>query len=165
MEAKKKVLFIRKPDKTMHMVELSNKPTLEAQNSRLPAGKKWKFEVMDEEKAIALLKDGPIDKNYVTEAEAKAKVISLEQSNADKDKEIEELKAQLAGKSGKAADDTNGGGGNGSSIPPAPEKAADLIEKINQAKTVEEVKTIWGDDKRTTVVKAAKEKIEELEVV
>jgi len=43
------------------------------------------------------------------------------------------------------------------------EKAADLIEQIEAAETVEQVNEIWGNDKRATVVDAAEKKIAELE--
>lgn len=154
-----KVLFIQKPDKNMHKAELANKPSLDALNLRLPAGKKWSIKVVDESEADEKLKDGPIDKSFITEAEAKLKVVDLQTANEAKDAEIEALKKQLAEKNGN-----NEGGADLKSVPPAPRKAADVIADIANAETAEAVDALVGDDKRVTVLQAATDKKAELDV-
>jgi FMN-dependent NADH-azoreductase len=88
-----KVLVIRKTDKTIHKVPLSNKASLMAYNNLQPEGKKWKFEEMDEAEAEKL----PfIDESYVTAAEAQDKAKELELAVEEKDALIAELNAKLA---------------------------------------------------------------------
>jgi hypothetical protein len=136
-----KVLVIRKTDKTVHVVPMTNKATLMSYNNRLPETEKWKFEEMDEDEAAKL----PfIDESYVTAAEAQDKVQELATVVSEKDAKILELEAQLAA--------LNAGAVN------AAETAVSKIAKINAAETAEEVATILGDDVRVTVVEAATKK-------
>lgn len=87
-----KVLVIRKPDKTIHKVPLAVKASLQAQNNRLPADKKWTFEEMEESEAAKL----PfVDPNYVTGTEAIDKLKELTDENAAKDSLLAELQAKL----------------------------------------------------------------------
>lgn len=133
-----KVLVIRKTDKTIHKVPVENKATLLAFNNRLPEGKKWIFEEMEEEEAEKL----PfIDENYVTAAQAQDKAKQLEGIVTEKDARIAELEALLAAKNAPI------------------ETAEALIAKINAAQNEDEVKLIAGSDIRKTVIDAAAKKI------
>ena len=138
-KAKVKVLVVRKTDKTIHVVPLSNKATLMSLNNRSKLG--WTIEEMDEDEAAKL----PfIDENYVTPAEAQKIVVKMEATISEKDAEIEKLKALLAEKEG---------GGSGKK-----ENVGVVVEKINLATTAEEVDKIVGDDDRAGVLKAAEAK-------
>jgi hypothetical protein len=140
-----KVLKITKPDKTIHVVPTTHKAFYTAQNNRLPADQKWKIEEIDEKDA----KDLPFkDENYVTPGEAVGKVKDLQKTVEDKDAEIEALKAQLAAAQG------------GSNQPAR--TAAEVIELINAATSVEQVETLAKGDERVTVKNAADKKIEAL---
>lgn len=131
--SKEKVLIIRKPDSTVHQVPLENEARLKSLNNMFPTELQWSFEKMDKEEAAKL---DFIDPNFVTGVEAVER-------NADLQKQIDDLKAQLAaanGEEGKA------------------EKAVDLIARINAAETAKEVKEILGSDERATVIAAAEKK-------
>lgn len=143
-----KKLVIRKPDKTIHVTELSNKAALMQLNKRFKAGQKWKFEEMDEEEAKKL---PSFDKTYVTAAEAVQKVDVLQNQLQDKDKQIEELKALLA-KNNPPADNAKQ-----LTVP-------ETVELIKAATTVDEVNKIVGSDERKGVLAAAEAKIAELGV-
>lgn len=130
-----KVLVIRKTDKTIHKAPLANKAVLTAHNNRLPAGKKWVIEEMEEDEAAKL----PfIDDAYVTAAEATNKLKAIEKSVEQKDSKIAELEAKLAAL------------GN-----PGQLTAVDAIAKIKAATTKEQVLAILGNDERKTVKDAA----------
>ncbi len=132
-----KVLKITKPDKTVHVVPVSNLAFYQAYNKRQK--QQWKIEQIDEKDA----KDLPFkDETYVTGNEAVAKL-------SEAQKEIAALKEQLAAKQTTQA--------------PVKYSAVDAIALIEVAKTVEQVNAIVGDDERATVKKAAEKKIEELE--
>ena len=147
-----KVLVIKKPDRTIHAVPLSNKPRLMAHNRNLPDNLKWTFEEMVEEEAAKL----PfIDESFVTAAEAILKVKDLEgtlkdrQANLDaKNAELDEANAKLAELQKQLADTSS---------------AKDKIALIKAAKSKEEVTNILGDDTRTTVVSAANDMIASFE--
>ena len=143
-----KKLVIRKPDKSIHVTEISNKAALLQLNKRFKAGQKWKFEEMDEEDANKL---PAFDKNYVTAAEAVQKVDVLKNQLQDKDKQIEELKALLA-KNNPPAD------------PPKQLTVPETVELIKAATTVDEVNKIVGADERKGVLTAAEVKVAELGV-
>lgn len=140
-----KVLVIRKTDRSIHKVNPSNEATLKAHNNRSKLG--WTFELMDEEEANKL----PfIDTAYVTAGEAQEKVKSLEQTNNDnlaKIKEMEEKLAALSGSTGTAPVLTSG------------LSALHGIEAVNNAATAHEVTILTAGETRTTVLKAAEEKI------
>jgi hypothetical protein len=138
-----KVLVIRKTDKTIHKVPLSNKASLMAYNNLQPEGKKWKFEEMDEDEAAKL----PfIDESYVTAAEAQDKAKELENVVGEKDARIAELEALLAAKN-------------------APQEKAELvIEKINACKNADDVNALIVGESRKTVLDAAAKKIASFEV-
>lgn len=87
-----KVLVIRKPDRTIHTVGISNKATLMAYNNRLPVGQRWVFEEMDEKEAAKL---PAIDPNYVTAGEATTKLKESEAKISEKDSRIAELEKML----------------------------------------------------------------------
>jgi hypothetical protein len=134
-----KVLKITKPDKTIHVVPVSNLAFYQAQNKRLKAGMKWKLDQIDEKDA----KDLPFkDEDYITGNEAAAKLTEAQ-------KEIAALKEQLAAKN--------------SAQPQQKYSAVEAIALIEVAKTVEQVEAISKDDDRATVRKAAEKRIEELE--
>ncbi len=147
-----KVLVIRKPDRTIHAVPLSNKPRLLAHNRNLPDNLKWTFEEMDEEEAAKL----PfIDESFVTAAQAILKVKDLEGTLADrqaaldsKNEELESANEKLAELQKLLADTSS---------------AKDKIALIKAAKSKEEVTTLLGDDIRTTVVAAANDMIASFE--
>lgn len=87
------VLKITKSDKTVHTVPVTNKAFYLGYNNRLPADQKWKIEEIDEKEA----KNLPfVDDRHVTPADAVTKAQELQTVVADKDAEIERLKAQLA---------------------------------------------------------------------
>lgn len=93
-----KVLVIRKTDKTVHIVPMSNKPALLAYIKRQKNG--WKVEEMDEKDSEKL---SFIDENYVTPAEAVVKVDKLQSELDATTKELEELRAAFAEKQKKGA--------------------------------------------------------------
>lgn len=143
-----KVLKITKPDKTIHVSPMFNKARITAHNNRLPADKKMKIEVIDEEEAKKL----PfIDKDYVTGSEAQVKVGQLQSTVAEKDAEIERLKALLAGQ----------GAGTGTAAPK--QSAVEVIALIEAANSVDQVNALANGDERATVKKAAEKRIAELE--
>lgn len=135
-----KVLVIRKTDKTIHQAPLANKAVLQALNNRLPVKDRFVLEEMDEKEAAKL---PPIDKEYVTGGEAVAKVKDLQAEN-------EALKAQL-----QKLQDAQGGGTETLT-------AKDLIAKINEAGTEDEVNKLVGEDERVSVLNAAKKRIAEI---
>lgn len=140
-----KVLVIRKTDKTIHKVPLQNKSALMSYNNRLPDGKKWKFEEMEEEEADKL----PfIDESYVTAGEAQVKVKALESESAEKDARIKELEAKLALMNSASPLET----------------AVQKIERINAAESAGAVAEILGDDDRKTVQDAATKKMASFQV-
>lgn len=137
-----KVLKITKPDKTTHVVPLTNKSFYQAHNNRLPADQKWKLEEIDEEAAGKL---SFIDESYVTPVEAVIKVGELEKQMSDKDAEIEALKKKLA-----------------ELLQPTgyvKVTADEVIALINAAATVEQVQALAANDERKTVNDAAAKKI------
>ncbi len=139
-----KVLKITKPDKTIHVVPITNKGFYQSFNRRQKADKKWKVEEIDEKDA----KDLPfVDESHVSPMEA---VKKLDDANA----RIAELEALLAE---KGADNT------GNPAPVVELKAADKIELIKVATTADQVNEILGTDGRATVVAAATKRIAELE--
>jgi uncharacterized small protein (DUF1192 family) len=141
-----KVLKITKPDKTIHVSPIGNKARLHALNRILPADQKWKFEEITEDEAKKLPWR---DENYVTGAEAQLKVSEMEKTMADKDAEIEALKAQLAAKAG----------GNEGQITPPKATAEEVIALVNAATSIEQVESLVKDDTRVTVMKAGEKKI------
>jgi hypothetical protein len=145
-----KVLKITKTDKTVHVVPTDNLAFYQAYNNRLPQEQRWKLEEIEEKDA----KDLPfIDESFVTPLEAQAKVGDLQkdieakaQAIADREKEIEDLKAKLEEK-------------------PAPQPkfpAEMLVNLISVATTLEQVEALSKDDKRTTVIAAADKRKAEL---
>lgn len=136
-----KVLIIRKTDKTIHQVAIANKATLMAYNNRLPAGKKWIIEEMEEKEAAKL----PfIDDAYVTAAEATQKLKQLEKSAEAKDNKIAELEALLAAAKAPAKSRLTA------------EETIALIEKAEDADAAAE---LANGDERKTVIEAAQKKI------
>ena len=144
-----KVLVIRKTDKTVHQVPLSNKARLLAYNKNLPDDKKWTFEEMEEEEAKKL---PYIDESYVTAAEAVAKVKNLEGTLADKQAALDSKNEELESANAKLLELQKQLSETSS--------AKDKIALIKAAKSKEEVTTILGEDTRTTVVNAANDMIE-----
>jgi hypothetical protein len=150
-----KVLKITKADKTVHVVPMVNKAFYQAYNNRQPVSKKWKVEEIDEEDA----KNLPfIDESHTSPLEAVQKVSKLQASLADKDAEIEALKAQLASKSGASpdADDSTG------TAETPTQTATDKIALINAATTVEQVQALLEGEQRSTVLKAGAKKVSTL---
>ena len=139
-----KLLKVTKPDKTIHTMPLDNKAFYLAYNNRLPVEQRWTIEEIDEEEAI----DHPfIDESFVTPLEGAQKANELQKVVVDKDKEIEELKKQLAEKQ----------------TPAAPKFSADqAIALIGVAKSADQVNELIKDDTRVTVKAAADAKIAEL---
>jgi len=128
-----KVLVVRKPDRSIHQIPISNKAKIMGYNNRLPTRDQWQIEEMDEEKAKKL----PfIDSSYVTASEAQGKL-------AEKDDKIKELEAKLAALNANQA----------------PETATDKIARINAATDAESVTAILGTDDRKTVKDAAEKMI------
>lgn len=128
-----KVLVIRKPDRTVHQVPVSNKAKILGYNNRLPQKDQWRIEEMDEKEAAKL---PYIDKDYVTAADAQEKL-------KEKDNQIKDLEARLKALTSKQA----------------PETATNKIAQIQAAKTAEDVNAILGDDDRKTVKVAAEKMI------
>jgi hypothetical protein len=100
-----KLLKITKPDKTVHVVPLTNKPFYEAQNNRwrLIARPEllWKLEEISESEA----KDLPFyDEDHITGAEAVQKNAELQKKNADQAALIEKLQRQLGQTQGTTSD-------------------------------------------------------------
>jgi hypothetical protein len=173
-----KVLVIRKPDRTIRFVELSNEPALQAHVAKLPEGEKWTFEKMSRGEAEKL---GPFDNKYVSPAQAKSQL-------ADANEEIKKLREQLATRGASPdgagqllgeihkkesevintqsaqAESLQSQNGQLTSTEDTGKKtsAADLIKQIGEASTKEEVKELLADDERVTVQEAAKEKLKEL---
>lgn len=142
-----KVLVIRKTDKTIHKVPLSNAASLKSYSNRLPIGQRWTFEEMEEEEANKL----PfIDKSYITPGEAQSLVKDLDAKNIEKDARIAELEKKLAELNAGAKKD-------------APKTAADIIAAINEATTADDVNALISEDEtRTTVIAARDKKLAEL---
>lgn len=142
-----KVLVIRKPDRTIHQAQLKTKATLMAYNNRLPEGKKWTFEEMEQEEADKL----PfIDPDFVSPLDAKAKL-------SEKDAQIAELMAKLDALSNGSSE-----GNQDTTLPPqlTPALTAEaVILKINAAESEDEVKALILLDTRKTVIDAANKKI------
>lgn len=87
-----KVLVVRKPDRTVHVVPISNKALLMGLNHRLPVTHKMKFEEMEEKEALKL----PFfDENFVSPAQAQEKVKEMQGELNEKDSTIAELQAKL----------------------------------------------------------------------
>lgn len=150
----KKVLVIRKPDASIHVVALVNKASLMLYNKNLKPSDKWTFEEMDEDKAAKL---PYIDPHYVSAANASKKVGELESKLSDKDQEIADLKKQLA-----EAAKGNGTGGNASTSSPKKvyaENVATVVAKIKKAKDVDAVNALTKDDERAGVLQAAEKQI------
>lgn len=132
-----KILVVRRPDKTIHQVAITNKAYLMAHSNRLPAAQQFTFEEMDEDEA----KDLPtIDINYVTQENAKNKLEELDIVSSEKDAKIAELEKMIA--------ELNAGKN-------LTENAVDVIARINAATSAKEVKEIAGADGRKTVIDAA----------
>ena len=145
--SKDKVLVVRKPDATIHVVPVANQVALQAHSNRLK--EKWSFELMDEDEANKL---PHIDPNYIKPADAMLQVKDLKTDNELKEARIKELEALLAGK--------NGGDNSGSQTPL---NATEAIAEIKKTETVEAVNAILGADTRKTVKDAAEARIKELE--
>lgn len=148
-----KVLVVRKPDRTVHVVPLNNKALLMGMNHRLPATHKMKFEEMEEKDALKL----PfIDENYVSPLKAQEKVKEMEGELNEKDSRIAELEARLAALQSQQT-----------KTPDEPAKtltAVELIEAIGKAATVEEAKSFLTEkEKRVTVLEAVAKRVAELE--
>ena len=92
MSQDEQVLVVRKPDRTIHSCPIANQATLMALSNRLPAGQKWKFEVMAKSKAEAL---GAEDTNYVTQSNAIDKIAAANKAIEDRDVAIADLNAKL----------------------------------------------------------------------
>lgn len=88
-----KVLKLTKSDGTIHVVPMANKAFYEAYNRRQKADKKWKLEEIDASEATKLPFKDP---NHIKPADASKAL-------ADKDTEIERLKALLAAAEEKAS--------------------------------------------------------------
>lgn len=87
-----KVLKITKSDKSVHVVPMINKSFYQSYNNRLPVGKKWKIEEIDEKDAQNL----PfIDESHVSPLEAQAKVNDMNKQLTEKDQQIAALKQLL----------------------------------------------------------------------
>lgn len=124
-----KVLVVRKPDRTIHQIPMSNKAKVLGYNNRLARRDQWQIEEMDEEEAAKL----PFfDTNYVSPAEAQSKI-------KEKDDKIKELEAKLALLNANQPAET----------------ATDKIARINAAESAEAVTAILGNDDRKTVKDAA----------
>lgn len=139
-----KVLKITKSDKTIHVVPLTNKAFYQGYIRRLPADKKWTMEVVNESEVV----NHPfIDESFVTPLEGATKAKELQKVLSEKDAEIESLKALLAAQN---------------NIDAPKKTAAEVIELIAAATTVEQVQALSKDDDRATVKKAAEKRIDEL---
>jgi hypothetical protein len=66
-QPQEQVLVVRKPDGTTHVVQLSNSEVLMRVSNKLPTDLRWKFEVMDSDKAHEL---PLLDANFSTPANA-----------------------------------------------------------------------------------------------
>lgn len=148
-----KVLVVRKKDRTVHVVPLANKALLMGMNYRLPETHKMKLEVMEESEAIKL----PfIDENYVTASQAQDKLKQAEGELSEKDNQIAELEAKLAALLSQQS----------ATKPEETAKqatAAELIEVIGKAKTVEDAQSYLENETRVTVLNAISKRIAELE--
>lgn len=151
----KKALVVRKPDRTVHVVPLGNKSYLQAQNNRLPADKRLRFEEMDEEEALKL----PFfDENYISPSAAQDKLKVVENDLLEKDTRIAELEAKLAEmeqRQAKGAENTQKQGGTITAV--------ELIDQIGKEENVDVVKALLDGETRKTVIDAANKRISELE--
>lgn len=175
----KDLLVIRKPDRTIHKVEVRNAGVLMGMNSHADPAKQWNFKIMPYDEAMKL----PfIDENYVTSAEAA-------EAMKNKDDEIAELRAQLEAKTNSTV----------TMVPQPPpiedpkdkrireltealergiiqqkpirhqisaeefETANQKIKKIINASTIEEVNNIFDNDCRVTVQGAANKRVKQLQ--
>lgn len=168
--SKEKILVVRKPDRTIHKVPITNKAVLMNYNNRRPLEKQWTFEEMTAEEAEKL----PfIDESYVTAADAQEKLKQTEALLTDKDHKIAQLEKMLAenpqadallsDKDQKIADLEKQ-----LSNKPAPASdatAAELIEKVGKTKTPEDAKAFLIGETRITVINAVIKKLGELEAV
>lgn len=141
----KQVLVVRKNDKTIHVLPIENKASIESYNNRQSPANKWKIELMDADEAKKL----PfVDENFVTAADAISQAQQLKTVVAEKDARLLELEAQLA--EYKKAQE------------PKQLTAQEVVDKINEATTPEQVNEIADGDTRKTVIDAASKKIESL---
>lgn len=150
----KKVLVVRKTDRTVHVVPLGNKSILMGMNHRLPATHKMKLEIMNEDEALKL----PfIDENYVSPAHAQDKLKVVEGELQEKDSQIADLQAKIdALMAAQNVTKTNEA--------TKPLTAAELIDAIGKAETVEAAKAYLVEgETRVTVINAIQKRIAELE--
>lgn len=136
-----KVLKITKPDKTVHVVPITNKAFYLAYNNRLPAERKWKLEEIDEDQAKNLKF---IDESFVTPLEAVKKVEDQAKAIVEKEGKIAELEAELSAKK-------------------AGKLPADLVISLIATASKEQVEQLVNGDDRKTVKEAAATRIAEIE--
>lgn len=146
------VLKITKPDKTIHVVPVANKSFYQTYNRRLPPSKRWKIDEIDESEA----KDLPfIDETAVSPLEAVKKVDELTAEN-------ERLKKLLAEKNTGSSQSIDVTGSDGAGPQLTTLTAKEVIEKVKNASTVDEVNAHIAGDERKSVQDAAAKKIASL---
>jgi len=165
-----KMLKITKPDGTINFVHPVNHARLKHHNTLLPDNTKWLIEEGEYEEGktgtadegkIFWTPNGGERKEVTSWRDEDLGKVGLEttkelvEKNQQQATELENLRAQIAqltdAQQSKKPDD------NGSST-----KAADLIEAIKIAPTVEKVNEILGTDTRKTVQDAATTRIAQL---
>lgn len=144
-----KKLLVTKDDGTNHVVETSIRTQLEHQNNLRPANRRWTFKEIDESEVPNIKYK---QENFVPASAAKVV--------AAKDAEIAQLKAQLeklqtAGDSTVENPETKTNLSLNGSV-------KDAVAHIAALSTVADVEAYIAGETRTTVVKAANEKVAEL---
>jgi hypothetical protein len=150
MESNNKVLIVTDFTGNLHIVPIGNKAYYQARN-QVNKNLQYKFkEGLTEEEALNFVKENNgIDPTFTTPATASDVIANKDKQLADKVSENEQLKKQLEELQAKL-DNSN------------KLTAADVIIKITEAKSEEEVNTLIVGETRKTVLDAAAKKIAEL---
>lgn len=181
-----KVLLVTDHAGNLHITPLGNKAYYQSQNVLNKTGAQYKFVEKEETEAEAFVKKhAGRDPQFIKPNEA-AKILSeKDQVIASKDEQIAKLQSQInslnnkgaASQNTAGADDNAGAGGGAAkpSKPPkppkpakvkdegnAPDPHAELIAKINASESVEEINTLIVDNTELTVLEAANNRIEVL---
>lgn len=139
-----KVLVVTDYSGALHITPTGNKNYYLKQN-RLIKNKQFGLQEMDEDAAYKFVEDNKgRDPKYV-------KPSDTQRILGQKDKQIEDLRAQIEALQKGGANGTDG-----------PLKATEVIDKIKAATTAEEVQALAKDDTRATVIAAAASKLEDL---
>lgn len=156
MLEKSQYIKITKPDKSIHFSPVSNLSKLTHQNNLRKQEDRYKLENVSLTENE--LKAQPVRDASYSSPKANNELALAQKLISSKEKEIENLKAQLAAKNNVTApaadvNETKAKPGN---------NAADVVAAIEKAETIEDVDALTIDDTRVTVMKAAEKRKTEL---